>query len=115
MWDLRLYVVQRITAALMVPLILVHLAIIFYATRSGISAESILARTSGNAGWAMYYGLFVVLAAMHGAIGVRSVVREWTQLRGPALDTTMFVVGGILLTLGARAVIAVVAPGGSPV
>ena len=66
----------------MVPLILVHLLIIFYATRTGISAENILSRTQGNIGWAVYYGAFVVLASVHGAIGVRTVLREWTRLRG---------------------------------
>ena len=112
MWDLRLYVVQRVTAMLMVPLILGHLIIIFYATQTGITAENILARTSGSVGWAVFYGVFVVLAAMHGAIGVRSVLREWSSLRGPVLDAIMFCFAGLLIALGARAVIAVTLPGG---
>jgi fumarate reductase subunit C len=33
--NVRLYVWQRLTAALMVPLVLVHVAVIFYATRQG--------------------------------------------------------------------------------
>ena len=47
---------QRVTAALMVPLILVHLAVIFYATRSGLTAADILARTRGSVVWALNYG-----------------------------------------------------------
>ena len=46
--NVRLYVWQRATAALMVPLLLVHLAVIFYATRKGLSAADILARTRGS-------------------------------------------------------------------
>ena len=111
MWDLRLYVIQRTTAALMVPMILAHLFIIFYATRTGISAESILSRTQGHVGWAVFYGTFVVLAALHGAIGVRTVTREWTALRGSVLDVLMFGFGGLLFVLGLRAVVAVTLPG----
>lgn len=112
MWDLRLYVIQRTTAMLMVPLILAHLLIIFYATQSGISAANILARTSGSLGWAVFYGVFVVLASVHGAIGVRTVLREWTSLRGGALDAFMMTFAALLMVLGARAVIAVTLPGG---
>jgi len=112
MWDLRLYVIQRTTAMLMVPLILAHLVIIFYATQTGISASAILSRTAGSIGWAVFYGIFVVLASVHGAIGVRSVLREWTKLRGSLLDAVMFVFAALLIVLGARAVIAVTWPGG---
>lgn len=112
MWDLRLYVIQRTTAMLMVPLILAHLLIIFYATQTGISAANILARTSGSLGWAIFYGVFVVLAAVHGAIGVRTVLREWTSLRGGVLDAAMMIFAALLMLLGARAVIAVTLPGG---
>lgn len=111
MWDLRLYVIQRTTAMLMVPLILAHLLIIFYATQTGISAASILSRTSGSPGWALFYGVFVLLAAIHGAIGVRSVLREWTALRGPFLNALMILFASLLIALGGRAVIAVTFPG----
>ena len=75
--NLRLYILQRLTAALMVPLILGHLIVIFYATRKGLSAADILGRTRGSFWWALYYGVFVLAAALHGAIGVRSVASEW--------------------------------------
>lgn len=110
--NIRLYVFQRLTAALMAPLIIGHLAVIIYATRNGISAAEILGRTKGSLGWGLYYGLFVVLASVHGAIGVRTVLREWgprSIARNPrALDGTMWVLGLVLLLLGLRAVKAVV-------
>ena len=47
--NVRLYVWQRATAAVMVPLIAVHLAVIFYATRNGLTAVDILGRTLTDA------------------------------------------------------------------
>jgi len=105
----RLYLLQRLTAALMLPLIVAHLATILYATRHGLSAAEILSRTRGSALWGAFYGLFVVLAATHGAIGLRVVVSEWTGLRGRALTLFMVAAGLILAVLGLRAVYAVVA------
>lgn len=107
---LRLYLLQRVTAALMVPLIIGHLMVIFYATSNELSAAEILGRTRGSIGWALYYCLFVILASVHGAIGVRGVLREWTRLAPGALDATMWAFGLLLAILGARAVVAVVLP-----
>ena len=104
----RLYVWQRMTAALMVPLIVVHLIVIIYATNRGLSAAEILGRTRGSLVWGLYYGTFVVAASIHGAIGVRGVAREWLGWRDKALDRLMWIFGAILLILGLRAVAAVV-------
>lgn len=104
----RLYVWQRLTAVLMVPLIVVHLIVIIYATNRGLSAADMLGRTRGSVAWGLYYGLFVVAASIHGAIGVRGVAREWLGWRETALDRLMWAFGAILLVLGLRAVIAVV-------
>ena len=105
----RLYMVQRLTAAAMVPFILVHLVLILYATRSGLSAADIFARTRGSVAWGGFYALFVGLAATHGAIGVRNVVAEATGLTQPTLDLIMWTFGVVLALLGLRAVVAVVA------
>jgi fumarate reductase subunit C len=106
--NVRLYVLQRTTAAIMVPLVLAHLVLIFYATRRGLSAADILGRTRGSIGWGAFYGLFVLAAATHGAIGVRTVASEWTRLRGRPLDILMWAIGLALAALGLRAVAAVV-------
>ena len=104
----RLYVWQRMTAALMVPLIVVHLIVIIYATNRGLSAAEILGRTRGSVVWGLYYGTFVVAASIHGAIGVRGVAREWLGWRDKALDRLMWIFGAVLLILGLRALAAVV-------
>jgi fumarate reductase subunit C len=106
--NVRLYVLQRATAAIMAPLVLVHLVLIFYATSRGLSAADILGRTRGSIGWGAYYALFVLAAATHGAIGVRAVASEWTPLKGGRLDILMWGVGLFLAGLGLRAVAAVV-------
>lgn len=105
----RLYVLQRLSAALMLPLIVAHLATILYVSHKGLSAADILSRTRGSLAWGTFYGLFVLLAATHGTIGLRAVVSEWTGLRGRGLDLLMLAFGVILAALGLRAVYAVVA------
>jgi fumarate reductase subunit C len=104
----RLYLLQRVTAALMVPLIVIHLVVIFYATRQGLSAADILGRTRGSFLWGGLYVLFVGCAAVHGAIGIRGVAREWIGISERALDALMWSLGIVLLVLGLRAVAAVV-------
>jgi fumarate reductase subunit C len=104
---IRLYILQRATALVMAPLVLVHLAVIIYATRAGLSAEAILGRTQGSLVWAGFYGLFVVAAAIHGTIGLRTVLAELTGWRGRGLDVAMASFGLLLLVLGLRAVAAV--------
>lgn len=110
MTDLRLYILQRATAALMVPLIAIHLIVIYIATAKGLTAADVLARTRGSIVWGVFYSLFVVLAAGHAAIGVRVVLREWTRLSPSARDGIAITFGLALLLLGMRAVVAVVLP-----
>jgi fumarate reductase subunit C len=106
--NVRLYVWQRGTAALMVPLVALHLAVIFYATRQGLSAADILSRTRGSIVWGAYYGLFVAAVSIHAAIGVRNVVAEWSPLSDRRAGQLAVAFGVLLAALGFRAVTAVV-------
>jgi fumarate reductase subunit C len=105
---MRLYLWQRATAALMVPLVLLHIAVIFYASRRGMTAADILSRTHGSILWASYYGLFVAAASIHASIGVRNVLTEWSPLTDRRAGVFAIVLGVLLAALGARAVFAVV-------
>ena len=109
----HLYLLQRGTALLLVPLILVHLIVIFYATAQGVSAAAILGRIRGSIGWGLFYGVFVLAAAVHGAIGLRNVFAEWgpaRMKRDPRLIAVILWGAGVgLAALGLRAVYAVVA------
>ncbi len=106
--NVQLYLWQRLTAAIMLPLVLVHVAVIFYAARSGMTAADILARTRGSVLWATFYGTFVAAAAIHASIGVRNVLTEWSPLRERAAGVFAVTLGALLLLLGLRAVAAVV-------
>jgi fumarate reductase subunit C len=106
--NVRLYLWQRGTAALLAPMVFVHLAVIFYATRNGFSAEDIFARTRGSIAWASFYGSFVAAAAIHAAIGIRNILAEWTAMGNRAAGSVSFAFGCLLAVLGARAVYAVV-------
>ena len=106
----RLFLAQRLTALILAPLVLVHLALILFAVEGGLTAAEILGRTRGSAGWAAFYGLFVLAAAIHAPIGLRNVIHEHSGWRGRSLDAATLALGLLLAGLGARAVFAVVAP-----
>ena len=102
------YLLQRGTAMALVPLVIIHLAVIIWAIQGGLSAEEILSRTRGSLLWAAFYGLFVLAAAIHTGIGVQTVLREWTPLGRRAATGLGHGLIALLLVLGARAVYAVV-------
>jgi len=106
--NVRLYVWQRATAALMAVLVPIHLAVIFYATRQQLTAADILSRTHGSALWASYYGLFVAAASIHASIGVRNVLTEWTPLADRRAGWCAAALGAVLALLGFHAVIELV-------
>jgi len=108
--SVRLYLWQRGTAALIAPMVFVHLAVILYATRQGLSAADILSRTRGSVSWALFYGLFVAAVSVHASIGLRTVLTEWSPLRGRTRDGLIVLFGLMLAVLGFRAVAAVVLP-----
>ena len=107
MLNLRLYMAQRITALLMAPLVLGHLAVMIYAIQGGLSTSEILSRTQGSFAWFLFYGTFVLAVSIHGAIGLRTIAYEWANLKGIALELFMWLAGLTLFILGARAVWAV--------
>lgn len=106
--ELRLYLAQRISAAIMAPLVLLHLGLMIYAIQGGLSAEEILGRTRGSLFWGGTYGLFVIAVAVHAAIGLRNIMAEWLRLRGLWLSVLSWLAGFALLAAGLRAVAALV-------
>jgi fumarate reductase subunit C len=105
--SIHLYLLQRVSAAILAVLVLVHLAVIAYAVQDGLSAEEILSRTRGSLGWGLFYGLFVATVAVHGSIGLREIMLEWTPLGRAWANGATWAVALILLALGLRAVWAV--------
>lgn len=109
MLNLKLYMAQRLSALIMAPLVLGHIAVMIYAVRGGLTADEILSRTQGSIWWALFYGTFVGAVAVHAAIGLRVVVFESTGLKGGGLTAFTWAVFLLLAGLGFRAVYAVVA------
>lgn len=109
--EARLFLLQRLTALAMAPFLLVHLGVILYATRGGLTAAEILGRTRDSPGWAAFYAAFVALAALHAPIGLRNVLVEWTPLPRRAAGGLALAACLVLFALGLRAVAAVWGPG----
>ena len=105
------WVAQRATSIVLALCVLVHLVTMIYAVRNGLSAGEILGRTRGSLAWGTFYSVFVIAAAVHGALGLRTVAAEWLGWRGDSAQLATTVVGVALTLLGLRAVAAVV---GSP-
>ncbi|HLU03072.1 MAG TPA: succinate dehydrogenase [Advenella sp.] len=105
--EMKLFLLQRLTAMIMAPFIFVHIGVIIYAVRGGLSAEEILGRTQGNGWWIAFYTVFVVSASIHAPIGIRKVLREWARLSYAVLNPLALALGLLFLALGLRAVSAV--------
>lgn len=106
MLNLHLYMLQRITALIMAPLVLGHLAVMIYAIQGGLTVAEILGRTQGSWFWFLFYGLFVLAVSIHAGIGVRVIVYEWVGLRR-GLDLLTWGLACGLIALGLSAVVAV--------
>lgn len=106
--EVRLWAAQRVTAAILAACVVVHLVTMIYAVRGGLSAAEILGRTRGNYVWGAFYTVFVLAAAVHGAIGLRTIASEWLGMRGAGAELLMTVTALVLTLAGLRAVVAVV-------
>jgi fumarate reductase subunit C len=108
--NLSLYIWQRGTAAVMAPMVIVHLVVIFYATRHGLTAADILGRVRGSVGWGSFYALFVAAASIHAGIGIRNVLSEGSPFAERTARIAAAVFAVALFGLGLRAVAAMTLP-----
>ena len=107
--ETRLWIAQRASAAVLALCVLVHLAVIVYAVRGGLTGAEILARTRGNAAWFAFYSVFVLAVTVHAPIGLRAVLGEWLAWRGRSRDAVLLLFAMLLAWMGMRAVLAVFA------
>jgi fumarate reductase subunit C len=105
----RLWIAQRASAVILALCVVVHLIVIVYAMRDGLSAAQILGRTRGSVGWLAFYSVFVLAAAVHAPIGLRTVLMEWANARGWSLAILVHAFALMLAVVGLRAVWAVFA------
>lgn len=103
----RLWLAQRVSAAVLAVCVAVHLVTMIGAVRGGLSAGDILARTRGSVAWAAFYATFVLAVAVHAPIGLRTVAAEWLDWRGRSADAACLGAAAVLLALGGAAIVAV--------
>ena len=104
----RGYALQRLSAAVLAPLVIIHIIVMIVAVQGGLSAAEILARTQGSWLWGGFYGLFVVAASVHISVGLSNVLSEWTPLPRGAVVGLTHTFTLVTFLLGLRAVYAVV-------
>jgi fumarate reductase subunit C len=104
----KLWYWQRLSAMVLAVCVVIHLATIIYASRGGLTAAQILARTRGNAPFAVFYAVFVVACAVHVPIGLKAIVIEWLRWRERNASIAAVIIALFVLAMGVRAVYAVV-------
>lgn len=109
----RLWYGQRLSAMVLALCVVVHIGIIIFAVRHGLSAAEILGRTRGSIAFGAFYTVFVLACAVHVPIGLLKVAEEWCAWRGPTVYWASAAFGVVVLVAGLRAVWAVTA-GGAP-
>ena len=101
---------QRLSGMVLALCVVVHLGVVIYAVQGGLTAAEILGRTRGNWAFGAFYCVFVVACAIHAPIGVAGFLDEISGGRGRWRLPIAEVLALAILSLGLRAVYAVVAP-----
>ena len=111
--EVRMWIAQRATAAVLALAVIVHIATVVYAVRGGLSAIEIIERVQGNIGWFLFYIVFVFAAAIHAPLGLRTILTEMTALRGITRGVVVVLLGLMIAILGWRAAFILFAYGGT--
>ena len=109
-WPARLWYWQRLSAMILAGCVIVHIAITIYAVRGGLTGAEILARTRGSASFGLFYSVFVLACVVHVPIGMLRIAEEWARWRGAGARVAALLLAVVLVSLGLRAVYAVVVP-----
>ena len=106
----KLWYAQRISAMVLGICVAIHLLIIFYAIRGGLSAQEILGRTQGNILFAIFYEVFVLACFVHAPIGLANILQETLPKSGLARPLS-WILALLILVLGTTAVLGVFSGG----
>lgn len=99
------WLVQRVSAMVLALCVVVHLGVIVFAVRGGVMAAEIVDRVSGSIPWLAFYSVFILAAAAHAPIGLRTILGEATSLGRGATHAVMGIVSLGIILLGFRAVV----------
>lgn len=94
-----LFVLQRMSGAILALLLFVHLIVIIYAVQGGLTVEEITSRVRGNLFWITFYSVFVLIAIIHAAIGLRKIFTELISVSRRVIDLAVaaYIVGALWL------------------
>ena len=106
----KLWYAQRLSAMILGICVSIHLAIIFYAIRGGLTAQEILGRTQGNLLFALFYEIFVLACFVHAPIGMANILQE-TFPKLSFAKPISWVLALLILLLGSSAVIGIYSGG----
>jgi fumarate reductase subunit C len=106
----KLWYAQRISAMVLGLCVAIHLLIIFFAIRGGLSAQEILGRTQGNILFALFYEVFVIACFVHAPIGIANIVQETFPKSGLAKPLA-WILAALIFVLGTTAVVGVFSGG----
>ena len=95
----------RISGALMVALVLVHLFLMHYAAAPSTTTSAFVTARWSATGWRAFDGVLLLLALTHGLAGAHGMVRD--AVRGPraraVVDAASIIVGAAFAGLGVAA------------
>lgn len=106
--EARAWYWQRVSAMVLAIFVVVHLAIMVYAMKGGLTAAEILSRTQGNWIFGAFYAAFVIACAVHVPIGVAKIAKEWGSMSGKSAQLLSRFLVAVILVMGFAAVWGVV-------
>lgn len=106
--EARAWYWQRISAMVLAVFVVVHLVIMVYAMKGGLTAAEILSRTQGNWFFGVFYAAFVIACAVHVPIGVAKIGKEWGSMSAVSARLLSRFLVVVILVMGFAAVWGVV-------
>lgn len=103
----RLWYLQRLSAMVLAVCVVIHLLVILWAVRGGLTGSEVLGRTRGNWGFAAFYATFVLACAVHVPVGLARIGEEWAGWSSTSALRAAWAVAALIAVLGLRAVYAV--------
>lgn len=102
--EIKLWLIHRLSAMVLGLFVVIHLVTMIVAIQGGLTAEEIMARTQGSYLIGSFYLVFIVAAALHGSIGLRTVAQEVVGWKGPSLNLMTAVFCLLLCVIGFTAI-----------
>ncbi len=98
---------QHVSAMVLAICVAVHIVVIVYAMRNGLTGAEILSRTHGNWAFGIFYAVFVIACVVHVPAGLANILEEWVGLKVGAASAVAKLFGLVILVMGLQAVYAV--------